>query len=48
MKNTSENFPYYKELDINYEQALEKVTEALKEQGFDNALELQFLKCHSS
>lgn len=34
MKNTSENFAYYKELDINYEQALEKVTEALKEQGF--------------
>lgn len=34
MKNTSENFAFYKELDINYEQALVKVTEALKEQGF--------------
>jgi len=34
MKKTSEKFAYRKELNMDYEQALEKVTTALKEEGF--------------
>ncbi|MAT41372.1 MAG: ABC transporter ATP-binding protein [Anaerolineaceae bacterium] len=34
MKKTSENFAYYTELNMDYEQAVEKVTAALKKEGF--------------
>lgn len=34
MKKTSENFAYRTELNMDYEQAVEKVTAALKEEGF--------------
>ncbi|OJX40281.1 MAG: ABC transporter ATP-binding protein [Chloroflexi bacterium 44-23] len=34
MKKTSENFAYYTVLNMDHEQAVEKVTAALKEEGF--------------